>query len=410
MSRTPVSVISPTLHPARWPHQQLDVPGLRAGGWQPTPFREFVLKVHQRCNLACDYCYVYELADQSYRDRPRMMAPATWRAAAGRIVEHVRAHELTSVTVILHGGEPLLAGPDRLLRLIDDVRIAMPPSCAVSVGMQTNGVRLDEPALSRLMAAGVRIGVSIDGTVESHDRHRRFPNGEGSYHAVRRALELLSRPRYRDAYAGLLTTVDVGSDPVVTYEELLRHRPPGIDFLLPHANWSTPPDHSGDGVAPYGEWLVAVFDRWYDAPRQETRIRLFEAVIDLVLGGSSRSEQVGLSPVAVAVVESDGAIEQVDSLKSTYPGACGTGLSVFSNPFDAALDHPGVAARQIGVAALADDCVRCPIHRICGGGHYAHRYRAGDGFRNPTVYCADMQTLITHARRRVIGDLTAAGR
>ena len=32
--------------------------------------RQFLLKVHSRCNLACDYCYVYQHADQSWRTRP----------------------------------------------------------------------------------------------------------------------------------------------------------------------------------------------------------------------------------------------------------------------------------------------------------------------------------------------------
>ena len=35
------------------------------------PFREIVLKVHSRCDLACDHCYVYEHADQSWRARPK---------------------------------------------------------------------------------------------------------------------------------------------------------------------------------------------------------------------------------------------------------------------------------------------------------------------------------------------------
>ena len=39
-----------------WP-APLDVGALLAGGWQPTPFRQFLLKMHTRCNLACDYCY-----------------------------------------------------------------------------------------------------------------------------------------------------------------------------------------------------------------------------------------------------------------------------------------------------------------------------------------------------------------
>jgi uncharacterized protein len=128
-------------------------------------------------------------------------------------------------------------------------------------------------------------------------------------------------------------------------------------------------------------------------------------VLALILGGTSRSEQVGLSPVAVVVVETDGAIEQVDSLKSAYPGACDTGLNVLTDSLDAALGHPGVVARQIGTAALSATCLSCPSRDICGGGHYAHRYRAGRGFRNASVYCADMLELIRHIRTCVIADL-----
>ncbi|HEV8173440.1 MAG TPA: FxsB family cyclophane-forming radical SAM/SPASM peptide maturase [Actinoplanes sp.] len=390
-----------------WPYGQLDVDDLRARGWRPTAFREFVLKVHQRCNLACDYCYVYELADQTWRDRPALMSRDTWLAAARRIAEHAERHRLARVGVVLHGGEPLLAGTDRLVRLADEVRAAMPTGCAVTVGMQTNGVMLDESTLDHLVRAGISIGVSVDGAAESHDRHRRYRDGRGSHAAVDRALALLSEPRHRSSFAGLLCTVDPDSDPVECYEALLRHAPPSIDVLLPHANWANPPRRPpGRGSTPYADWLIAMFDRWYGAPRQETRVRLFEEVMQLLLGGSSRSEQVGLSPVAVAVVESDGAIEQVDSLKSAYSGACATSLNVRSDTFDAALDHPGVVARQIGTAALCDDCLACPIHQVCGGGHYAHRYQPGTGFRSPSVYCADLQKLIGHVRRRMADDLS----
>jgi len=400
---------SPTApsHP-KWPHDLLDVASRRRSGWRPTAVREFVLKVHQRCNLACDYCYVYELADQSWRDRPTVMSPQIWQAAARRIGEHAREHHLDRVSIILHGGEPLLAGTERLLRLIADVRRAMPDGCELAVGMQTNAVTLDEEKLARLAAAQVRIGVSIDGPPEGHDLHRTFRGGRGSYEATARGLRLLSSARFRSSFAGLLCLVDPSADPVATYTELLKHDPPSIDFLLPHANWAAPPPRSEGRSTPHGDWLVMVFDRWYDAPRRETGVRIFEEIMNLLLGGSSRSEQVGLSPVAVAVVESDGAIEQVDSLKSAYAGACATGLNVLTHSFEAALDHPGFVARQIGAAALSETCVACPIHQVCGGGHYAHRYRPVEGFRNPTVYCADMRVLIGHIHRRMSADLAPA--
>src|SRR5882757_9274515 len=103
---------------AQWPGDLLDGAAARANGFGPRPFREFVLKVHQRCNLACDYCFVYTMGDSSWRERPAVMAPEIWRRAARRIAEHARAYGLPEVRVILHGGEPLLAGRDRLLALV----------------------------------------------------------------------------------------------------------------------------------------------------------------------------------------------------------------------------------------------------------------------------------------------------
>src|ERR671917_2662710 len=89
-----------------WP-STLDVHALLADGWKPTPFREFVLKIHSRCDLACDYCYMYELADQTWRLRPRRMPRTIAEQTATRIAEHIHAHRLTRATIILHGGEPL---------------------------------------------------------------------------------------------------------------------------------------------------------------------------------------------------------------------------------------------------------------------------------------------------------------
>src|SRR4051812_33429490 len=82
------------------------------------PLSQYVLKVHSRCDLACDHCYVYEHADQSWRRRPRVMSAATVSAAADRIAEHAAEHRLPHVRVILHGGEPLLLGAGGLDRVL----------------------------------------------------------------------------------------------------------------------------------------------------------------------------------------------------------------------------------------------------------------------------------------------------
>src|SRR6267154_5234629 len=104
-----------------WP-ATLDVTGLLAEGWASVPFQEFIVKIHSRCDLACDYCYMYEMADQSWRDRPRRMSDEIAAQTAMRIGEHARAHRLARISRVLHGGEPLLAGRDLISHLVTSVR------------------------------------------------------------------------------------------------------------------------------------------------------------------------------------------------------------------------------------------------------------------------------------------------
>jgi uncharacterized protein len=382
-----------------WP-ADLDVAALRREGWTPTPFHQFIVKVHGRCDLACSYCYVFESPDVSFRERTTAMTPAVADATCDRIVEHAVAHALPRVAVVLHGGEPLLAPPGLADRIADRLRRQLLASVELRLTVQTNAVTLSAARLDRLLAAGYRIGVSLDGDAEAHDRHRRYANGNGSYVKVDAALRLFeSRP---GGLAGILCTVDLANDPVRTYEALARYRPPVIDFLLPHGNWNTrPPGRGDDDRTLYASWLAAAFDRWYDdeaAP--DTDVRLFTQILYGLLGGPSTSELIGLSPAAVLVVETDGAIEQVDTLKTAYDGAPATGRSVLRDAFDAVLETPGIVARQIGERALAEDCLRCPVVRICGGGYYPHRYRTGFGYRNPSIYSPDLRALIEHIARR----------
>ena len=395
----------------------------------PASLRQFILKVHSRCNLDCDYCYVYHSADTSWQAKPRVMDLTVAEQVGRRVVEHAVAHRLSDVRVVLHGGEPLLLGPRRLGELLGVVERG-PAEAGVPVrfSVQTNGVLLTPDILDVLRRYRVGVSVSLDGTRAGHDRHRRFPRGRGSHGRVTQGLARLGAAEYRHLYAGLLCTIDLANDPVETYDALLASHPPRVDLLLPHGTWETPPPGLADrrrriptvppvtardvpaptAATPYADWLRHVFDRWYDAPVRETGIRLFEELMAGVLGGSMRTESVGLAPATLAVIETDGSIEQSDSLKVAYEGAPETGLDVFRHSFDDVLDEPLVRQRQSGAAGLGTTCGRCPLVTVCGGGLFAHRYAPGSGFRNPSVYCADLAALILHIRGRVRADLPGA--
>src|SRR6202012_5162925 len=77
-----------------------------------------------------------------------------------------------------------------------------------------------------------------------------------------------------------------------------------------------------------------------------------------------------------------------------------TGLNILDHTLDEAAEHEGIEARQHGLAGLSSACRVCPVVDVCGGGLYAHRYRSGSGFANPSVYCDDLKATILHVRSR----------
>ncbi|MDI2125320.1 FxsB family cyclophane-forming radical SAM/SPASM peptide maturase [Yinghuangia seranimata] len=373
-------------------------------------FRQFVVKLHSRCNLRCAHCYVYELRDASWRGQPRVMAAATMDLLAARIAEHARTHRMRQVRVVLHGGEPLLAGPARIDRIARTLRAALGDDTDLALSVQTNGTLLTPRLLDVCAEHGIAVGVSLDGDADANDRHRVYAGGLGSHRDVVRGLTLLRTPPYRHLYSGLLCTVDPRQDPVRTYEALVAHEPPRIDLLLPHGTWQFPPTGHDPSGTPYARWLGAVFDRWYDAPRPETGIRLFEEILALLLGGRARTEAVGLTAYDGIVVETDGTLEQTDALKAAYDGAAATGLDLTRHSFDEAGRHPAFAARRLGLGGLSRVCRGCRAVAVCGGGLYAHRYRPENGFDNPSVYCADLYALIHHIRARAAADVRVLAR
>jgi uncharacterized protein len=370
--------------------------------WQPQALQEFIVKIHSRCNLRCDYCYIYEMDDATWREQPGAMSPEVARIVARRICEHARRHELGDVVLVLHGGEPLLVRPKRMEHLLDIFLEELRPAVKVRFAMQTNGVLLDDDVLELLSNYNVSFGVSLDGGEHENDRHRKTKSGAGSYTAVAERIRALQNSEQSYLFDGFLATIDVDNDPIAVYRSLRSLHPPAMDFLLPHGNWSEPPPRGrSQSATPFADWLITLFDHWFPVRHDEPSIRIFETIISGALGRSTTNELIGLTPVRLAVIETDGSYELVDVMKTAYEGAAKTGLDAFRHDLDAVLNHPSVAVRQCGVAGLSPTCRSCSVVDVCGGGYYPHRYRAGSGFLNPSVFCRDLELLCNHVVRVV---------
>jgi uncharacterized protein len=361
----------------------------------PGPPTDFVLKVASLCNLKCRYCYVYFGADQSWRNRPRIMSTKTVRLLAEQIRKHADHHQIGQVTITLHGGEPLLLGPVRLRHYLRILQHALAPTCRPLFRLQTNGTLINAAFLEVLQEYDVRVGISLDGNA-AHNQSRVFANGQASHDSAARGIRALQSSARPDLFAGILSVIDIANDPLAVYEALVQHEPPWLDFLLPHAHWGSPPPRSSaQERTDYAQWLIPIFDLWFSESPSRTRIRLFEDIIALLIGGASSGDQVGGKEPNYVTIEADGSVELVDSLKVTYPGAAATGRTILGDGSSFPLDRTAQDTAP-GDTGLSSTCRRCAIVRVCGGGHRTHRYEPRTGFDNPSVYCTDLTALIRH--------------
>lgn len=369
----------------------------------------FLVKVASRCNLDCDYCYVYHHADQSWRKMPKVLAEEDQSAFAARLAEYVKNEGLKHIAVIFHGGEPLLIGYNNLVNFARRIRDAAGPGVEIDIGLQTNGLILTDDALDAFEAEQIAVSLSMDGPREAHDRHRTTRKGRSSFDRVAAALERLKR---RPAiFSGVIAVIDPEVRPKVLLDYFAMQEVPKIDFLLPDSHHDCPPPGRLNNPVLYEQWLIEAFDLWLDRYPQ-LQARTFEALLDAVSGLPSGTDAFGFGDVSLISLETDGSWHDLDVLKVAGNGATRLVGNVADTSIATVAASDAIAAhrRILAKEGLCATCQICEVVDICGGGSVPHRFANG-GFNNPTVYCGEMKSLVLHARTRLknlLGDATVA--
>lgn len=76
-------------------------------GGQTNYISQVILKVASRCNLNCSYCYVYNMADSSWKQRPALMSNEVFEAALERSLQQCRATGQEQLRIAFHGANPV---------------------------------------------------------------------------------------------------------------------------------------------------------------------------------------------------------------------------------------------------------------------------------------------------------------
>lgn len=136
----------------------------------------------ERCNLTCDYCFIYKYAN---KDMSMDVSKSIIDFIKNRIKESDKEKPFF-LRINFYGGEPLL----RLDLILDVMNKVLDlkkenQSIKLKTTIITNGVLLSKNVFISLIDHKVDdIQITFDGNKTSHDKTRKFNNGEGSFDII----------------------------------------------------------------------------------------------------------------------------------------------------------------------------------------------------------------------------------
>jgi radical SAM protein with 4Fe4S-binding SPASM domain len=346
----------------------------------------------ETCNINCLYCY-----------EKRKPYPGQTHLTAATLAMFMERAGDRPLSVMLHGGEPLLVGRKRMAELIAVLRRHSQP---VALSLQTNGLLLDGRWLDFFEAEWpeLDIGISLDGD-EAGNAYRVDYRNRPTYAGVVRALRELER---RGTACGVIVVVtgkllgraadvvahmgeygcikNVKLSPCLDYKVTSKeHRGSTgaeIKLLNPTGSiqpgWATTP-------AEYGRFVAEATVAWRDSGAY--RKFLLEPFVSVVR--AHRGQPTGFThfdhkkdPYVVTLYP-DGRIGSCDELAmpDALMGHVQDNLSI-----DELISRAATAPLFNKLENLLSECTGCRVVDICRGGSLPDRARYDvDSYRSD--YC-----------------------
>jgi uncharacterized protein len=345
------------------------------------------------CNLDCSYCYYRESLEGT---RVRRRKEPVLAAFMRQYMEYIADAHVASFA--WQGGEPTLAGLDFFERVVALEAESAPGGMTIANALQTNAVLLDDHWGEFLRQYSFLVGVSLDGPEEVHDSIRRDRGGHGSFRRVMAGIEALRRHQVE---FNILCVV--GQHNVGRARDLMRffrtedfsH----LQFMPAMAFQSVEPDVPAEYLitpTEYGDFLVELFDEWYQQGFPTVSVRTFDSIIQSYLGIPNDLCIYSERCDSGIVVEYNGDIYPCDFY--VHPGRrLG---NIMEESLGVILAKPERAAFVARKLSLPPQCEACEWRWVCRGGCPRNRLDGIDG-GPPEYFCESHQRFFSYADERL---------
>jgi uncharacterized protein len=354
-----------------------------------------VFKISERCNLKCDYCYFFFGGDDTWKSHPAVVPRHVIDSLGAFSARAARDHHLQSITLIFHGGEPLLMSRPRFAEMCETLR-GYEDSFQFDFGLQTNGVLVDDDWIALFERYKVSVGVSLDGTRAVNDQHRLDFKGRSSYDRTVGGLRLMQQAaaQGRMSDPGLLSVINPLADGAVVYRHFAHDL--GVrrmSFLTPDYTWDS--GVSEEIVRGVERFLMASLRAWLADKNPAIRIRLFSELVAAMLDVRAMElvQTYRDDYRNIISVSSNGDLGPEDTLKILDPRFRSLGLNVATNNLSELIESKAWLEQAEAATVKPEGCRDCGWWKMCKAGRPINRYSFGRGFSNPSLYCSGLKDM-----------------
>lgn len=350
-----------------------------------------IKEVAKDCNLRCGYCFF----DKQSRERKRIS-----EEVANLLIQEVCNCNSDGEEIVFywHGGEPLLAGIDFYRKMVQLQAESKKPQQKVINCLETNATLLRKEWARFFKENEFKIGVSLDGPKEFHDRFRIYPDGRGSFDDVMRGVGALKEEGLDFSVICVVTQKSVAS-PTKIFEFFNSNK---ISTLI-----NFPPAlaiETGQGlsfgasvnVSSYVDFLIKLFDLWVEAGEEKLQILPIESITKAFLGIPHDDCRFAGECKKSIVVEYNGDIFACNTYGYGDFFKFGNIKDGLKNLLNQNLNRKHKEYLDF-LRKIKSKCVSCGWYGICKGGCPGWYY-AGKG-RN--ILCKEIQHLFLHIQKRL---------
>lgn len=361
-----------------------------------------IIKLVERCNLNCSYCYYYTPENAEVFTRASLMSDEHLGEIISYVENAVDQQPIRRVVFSFHGGEPTLAKAERVRKFCDQAKERLKPKLEVNFALQTNGVHLSDAWLALIADEGMGVGISIDGDKAVHDRHRVDHAGQGSYDRIRKSLNSLL-PLSHAGKIRLTALAVMGKD--FTGIDFYRHIVDeigirNIKLLFEDRTSDMPPTRNE--LVNLGHMLKEIFDYWILHDRNRVEVTLFQSAVRDILASGIRRRTIEDGITAGLAVLSDGRVRIPDDyMVATGWFKAQETLFLSGSTFSEYMSQASVQEIISSTIQAPEDCQSCSFVSSCAGGEIAHRHTRSHGFNGKSVYCSALMDFYGHVAMRL---------